>query len=110
MARQRTYSRCTREAALLLARQIQLARKERKWTEAELAERAGISRATLQKIEKADLHVAVGLVFEVAALVGVTLFDPEPTVLADRIARAERMLMLLPNRVRKPSDVLDDDF
>jgi transcriptional regulator with XRE-family HTH domain len=35
----------------LLAKQIQLGRKQRKWTEHELADRAGISRATLQKTE-----------------------------------------------------------
>ncbi|MDJ0861030.1 MAG: helix-turn-helix transcriptional regulator, partial [Gammaproteobacteria bacterium] len=55
IVKERTYSRYTREAASLLAKQVQLGRKRRKWTEHELADRAGISRATLQKIEKGDL-------------------------------------------------------
>jgi transcriptional regulator with XRE-family HTH domain len=61
IAKDRAYSRYTREAAALLAKQVQLGRKRRKWTERELADRAGISRATLQKIEKGDLSVAIGI-------------------------------------------------
>jgi transcriptional regulator with XRE-family HTH domain len=61
MAKDRAYSRYTREAAALLAKQVQLGRKRRKWTEREFADRAGISRATLQKIEKGDLSVAIGI-------------------------------------------------
>ena len=70
MTKNRTYSSYTREAAILLGKQIRLGRKQRKWTEHELAERAGISRATLQKIEKGDLSVAIGLAFEAAACRG----------------------------------------
>lgn len=110
MAKERTYSRYTREAAALLARQVRLGRRQRKWTESELAQRAGISRATLQKIEKGDLGVAIGLVFEVAALVGVPLFEEERTSLATHIARADDKLALLPRSVRKPGQPVDDEF
>ena len=106
----RAYSRYTREAAALLAKQVQLGRKQRKWTERELADRAGISRATLQKIEKGELSVAIGLVFEVAALVGVTLFDEERTSLAAHLARTDDKLALLPSAVRKRRKTLHDDF
>ncbi|MCB1875301.1 MAG: helix-turn-helix transcriptional regulator [Chromatiales bacterium] len=110
MTKDRTYSRYTHDAAILLARQVRLGRKRRKWTEQELAERAGISRATLQKIEKGDLNVAIGLVFEVAALVGVTLFDDERSALVAHIARIEDRLALLPASVRKRSKPVDDEF
>ena len=110
MAKDRTYSRYTREAATLLARQIQLGRKQRKWTEHELADRAGISRATLQKIENGEMSVAVGLVFEVAALVGVALFDADRTSLTTHIARTNDKLALLPSAVRKRSKSVDDEF
>lgn len=110
MAEKRTYSRYTHEAATLLSRQIRLGRKQRKWTENELAQRAGISRATLQKIEKGDLGVAIGLVFEVAALVGVPLFEEERGSLALHIARADDKLALLPQAVRKPGQPVNDDF
>ncbi|WP_295543800.1 helix-turn-helix transcriptional regulator [uncultured Thiohalocapsa sp.] len=110
MPRERTYSRYTRDAATLLAKQIQLGRKQRKWTEHELADRAGISRATLQKIEKGDLSVAVGLVLEVATLVGVTLFDEARSSLAAHIARTDDKLALLPSAVRKRNMPVDDEF
>lgn len=110
MAKERVYSRYTRDAATLLAKQIQLGRKQRKWTEHELADRAGISRATLQKIEKGDLRVAIGLVFEVATLVGVALFEAERDSLAVQIARTDDKLALLPSAVRKARKPVDDAF
>ena len=110
IVKERAYSRYTREAVALLAKQVRLGRKRQKWTEHELADRAGISRATLQKIEKGDLSVAIGLVFEVAALVGVTLFDDELTSLAAHIARTEDKLALLPSTIRKRRKPVDDEF
>jgi len=109
--KKRTYSRYTREAGVLLGKEIRLGRKERKWTETELAGRAGISRATLQKIEKGDLSVALGLVFEVAALVGIKLFEEEglPLTLTDHIARTDDRLALLPASVRKGRKARIDD-
>ena len=106
----RTYSRYTREAVVLLGKQVRLGRKQHKWTEHELAERAGIARATLQKIEKGDVSVAIGLVFEVAALVGVRLFDQEASTLVSHIARTDDKLAVLPRSVRKPGKAVDDDF
>ena len=111
MTTHRTYSRYTREAAALLGKLIKLGRKERKWTEHDLADRAGISRATLQKIEKGELNVAMGLMFETAVLVGVKLFDGERSSLVSHIARAEDKLAVLSSAVRKRRKVsVDDDF
>lgn len=111
MKKNRVYSRYTREAGTLLGKQIRLGRKQRKWNEHELAERAGISRATLQKIERGDLSVALGLVFEVAALVGVRLFDDGSSSLVNHLSRTDDKLALLPASVRKPRRVVvDDDF
>jgi len=111
VAKDRTYSRYTREATSLLGKLVQLGRKERNWSEQELAGRAGISRATLQKIEKGDLSVAIGLVFEVATLVGVKLFDDERSSLVSHISRVDDKLALLPSAVRKRRKVtVDDNF
>lgn len=110
MAKDRVYSSYTREAGVLLGKQVRLGRMQRKWTEHELAERGGISRATLQKIEKGDLSVTIGLVFEVAALVGIKLFDSERSTLASHLARTDDKLAVLPSAVRKSRKTLDDDF
>lgn len=110
MTATRTYSRYAREALSLLGKQIRLGRKQRRWSEHELAERAGIARATLQKIEKGDPGCAIGLVFEVAGLVGVTLFEADRPGLARQHERLDDKLALLPKAVRTPATAVDDDF
>ena len=67
----RPYSRYSRDAALLLGQLIRRARLERKITTTELAERAGLSRGLVQRIEQGDPGCAIGAVFEAAAIVGV---------------------------------------
>ncbi len=106
----RVYSRYSRDAITLLGGLIRTARKERKLTTQEVADRAGISRGLLQRIEKADLKCEIGVVFEVAAIVGVKLFDVDEATLARHIRQTEDKLALLPKSVRKTTKVVDDDF
>lgn len=110
MNKKRVYSHYSNAAAELLGKSIQLGRKERKWTAQELAERAGISRGTLLKIEKGDMRCEIGLVFEVAALVGVKLFDADESQLVMNIDRFNDKIALLPKSIRPPSKVVHDDF
>jgi transcriptional regulator with XRE-family HTH domain len=110
MAKPRAYSKYAREAAFLLGQQIKLGRKDRKWSEQNLAARAGISRATLQKIEAGELSPSIGLVFEVAALVGVPLFAQDSRVLATSIELTQGKIALLPKRIRNRTKAVDDDF
>ena len=106
----RTYSRYGRDAAELMGKLIRLGRTERKLTAQDLADRAGISRGLLQRIEKGDLKCEVGAVFEVATIVGVKLFDPESPSLTSHIERVDDKLALLPKYVRKSTKALKDDF
>lgn len=55
MVKHRVYSKYAQETAFLIGQQIKLARKTRKWSSANLAERAGITRETLQRIENGDM-------------------------------------------------------
>ncbi|MFK0570016.1 helix-turn-helix transcriptional regulator [Endozoicomonas sp.] len=110
MPNPRRYTPYCIAAAELLGRQIQLGRKQRRWTESELAGRAGVSRATLQKIEKGDLSCTLGLVFEVACLVGVPLFEDNPASLAVKLDRTLDKIALLPQSIRKGYTEVDDDF
>ncbi len=106
----RTYSRHTREAALLLGKLIRLARKERRLTAQELAERTGISRSTLQRIEKGDPKVELGITFEAATLVGVRLFDIDDGRLSGQLARTDDKLALLPGHIHKSPAGVKDAF
>lgn len=49
---------------------IKLARKRRKLTAIQVAERAGIARSTLYLIEKGDASVAMGAYFNVLRVLG----------------------------------------
>lgn len=103
-----TFSPLTREAGLLLGRRVRLARKEHRWTIAELAERVGVSPTTIQKVEKGDLTVALGSAFEAAVLVGVPLFDEDPARRVGEAQRVEALLAVLPASVRHGP--VDDAF
>ena len=106
----RTYSRYSREAMTLLGDLIRATRKERKMTSQEVSDRAGISRGLLQRIEKGDPKCELGATFEVATIVGIKLFEPEPTKLSQLIGQTKDKLALLPKSVRKRAKVADDDF
>lgn len=106
----RTYSRITRHATALLGKQIRIARKERKMTSQNLADRAGISRGLLQRIEKGNLGCRIGAVFEVAALVGVKLFDADELSLITKVRQADDKIALLPKHTHPGKKVVDDDF
>lgn len=106
----RVYSRHGRAATALLGKLIRSARKERRLTTREVAERAGISRGLLQRIERGDVRCGIGMVFEVAVIVGVKLFDADETALAGPIRQVEEKLALLPKSTRKATRTIDDDF
>ena len=105
-----TYSRITRHAATLLGKQLRISRKERKLTAQDLADRAGISRGLLQRIEKGNLKCQIGAVFEVASLVGLKLFDADESSLIERIRQVDDKIALLPKHIRTSNKVVDDDF
>jgi transcriptional regulator with XRE-family HTH domain len=110
MIKQRTYSKYAQEAALLLGKQIKLGRKQRKWSEKNFAERIGISRATLQKIERGEMTCAIGLIFEAATLVGINLFEQDRLPLSVSLEQADNRIALLPKRIQPQTKVIDDDF
>ena len=104
-----TFSPATLEAARLLGSRVQLARKLRRWTLVQLAERVGVSETTVRKIERGDPSVALGTAFEAATLVGVALFHPDQARRQLESSRVAELLAALPASVRLPTG-LDDDF
>ena len=51
-----------------------------------------------------------GAVFEVAAIVGVRLFEAEPTTLTRYLNMAREQLTLLPSAARRSAGTFRDDF
>jgi transcriptional regulator with XRE-family HTH domain len=107
--KKRPYSKVSRHATTLLGRQIKLGRKERHMSAQELAERSGISRGLLQRIEKGDPGCQIGAVFEAAAIAGVKLFDADQASLMAQIKDADSRIALLPRHTHSP-DKVDDAF
>lgn len=106
----RPYSAYTRDAIGLLGHLIHEGRLARRLTTTELAQRAGISRSLLQRIERGDPGCSIGAAFEVATLCGVTLFEPDPRALATRLSHQIDKRPLLPKAIRSPRGKVHDDF
>ena len=79
-------------------------------TTTDLAARAGISRALLQRIGRGDPGCSIGAVFEVATICGVPLFDQEPRQLTNHLALQREKMALLPKAVRVRRTGVKDDF
>jgi transcriptional regulator with XRE-family HTH domain len=110
MRKAHTYSQHTIDATRVLGLEIARARRARRWTINELAERAGVSRITVRAVEAGTPTVAIGTVFELATILGVDLFGARPSDFPELLARGQDRLALLPARVRQPVISIDDDF
>ena len=102
-----SYSPWTVDAITVLGRQISSERLLHRWTQANLAERAGISVGTLIAIEKGAANTSIGTVFEVASLLGIPLVGANEPSARDLI---NTRLALLPGRVDQRRDDVDDNF
>ncbi len=106
----RSYSRYSREAVALLGLMIHNARIKRDMTAADVAERAGTSRGLVHRIEKGEMGSSIGAAFEVAAIVGLRLFEAEPATLTRHLSMERDKLALLPQSVRTGTTRVKDDF
>ena len=107
---QRTYTRYTTEGIALLGKMIRHGRKRRKMTEMEFAERLGIARSTLQRLEKGDPKVEIGIMFEAATLVGLKLFESDEKGINRLSDRMDDRIAVLPKHVYKAKKKVVDEF
>lgn len=106
----RTYSRYSQEAVMLLGQLIRLERIRKKITVAELAERTGVSRGLIQRIEQGDPGCTIGAVFEAAAILRIRLFDADQPELSANTEMQKQLLTLLPKAARPSRTRVEDDF
>lgn len=108
--RTRVHLSQTLDAVRVLGLQVAAARRSRRMTARDLADRAHIDEKTLSKVEHGDPTVAIGIAFEVASLVGVSLFAPDPAELPAILHRQEDRLALLPGRIVERHDQPSNEF
>lgn len=106
----RPISQYSLDALVLMGQLIREARLTKGITSNDLAERAGISRSLLQRIEQGDPGSSIGVVFEVAAICRVPLFDFEKRQLSSQLVMQQEKMRLLPKSVRVKTIAVKDDF
>lgn len=105
----RPTSRYAADALRLFGTLIRTARIERRMTAEELAERAGVSRGLIHRLESGHPGSSLGVAFEVAAVLGIPLFEAEGS-LTTTLGQADLRLRLLPKSVRPSTREVSDDF
>lgn len=106
----RGHSRYARDALRVMGDTFHAARVSQRVSQAELAERAGISRALVARVERGDPGCAVGSVFEIDAILRVPLFDLDERAIRRKALHTTHLRTLLPGSVRRRRTVLDDNF
>ena len=109
MAKQ-TYNQQTLQALTLFGQHIRYGRKRLKMTVASLAERLGVSRSTVQMMEKGTGTVAIGTYFEAASLLDISLFQDDYMNISQQQARIEDKIALLPKHIHAQKSEVNDDF
>jgi len=105
------YSAQTLDLVRILGLEFARSRRGRRWTAEDLAARAGISRTTLHAVEQGAPTVAIGVVFEVAVLLGINLLGTSARDMPDLVDRSRNRLALLPTSVRSNDEGENgDDF
>jgi transcriptional regulator with XRE-family HTH domain len=89
---------------------LRVRRKEKKLTINELADRLGASIPTVRKMLDGAPTVAIGTYFEAAHILGVPLFDPDSDRFSVTASKTAEIESLLPKRIVKREEEVDDDF
>lgn len=107
----RALSPAVHQALLLLGGLIEEGRIRKGWSRETLAERVGVRVLTIRRVIRGEPGVAIGTYFEAATLLEIPLFGQDSArTLGQELARQRELLALLPARVRRREEPLDDDF
>ncbi len=105
---------CVQESLKELGDLIACARKEKRWTQEELARRIGINRMTVVRIEKGAPEVAVSWYFTATWLLGLSILTwqsmgdgKSDTVVGDLLKKLKKNL---PKTIRHQRKTIDNDF
>jgi DNA-binding XRE family transcriptional regulator len=97
-------------ALAVFGRLLRTARVERNMSQAQLAERLGVSRHTVIALEKGKPKVGIGIAFEAAVLLGIPLLVNDERALTKLDATLAALATILPARAGRKPAALNDDF
>lgn len=103
-------SRFSQKILKVLGELIKIARIERTFSQAVLAERLNVTRQTVIAIEKGDPKVAIGTVFECAYILGIPLFSDSSQQLSKWEMTLNEFSGILPKKTRLKKPKVSDDF
>lgn len=103
-------SRVTKSTVSYLGNLIKLARRERGFSQEELAERMGTSRSTIQRIENGNTQVAIGIVFEACFIVGIPLLGCDEKYINNLARMLSYMNKLIPDNIPAKNIKINNDF
>ena len=106
-----TTSSQTKKRLEIMGSMIKAARLELKLSQQELGSRIGVTRPTINAIEKGKPNVAIGSVFEAAYIVGLPLMGEEDPKQLNQLSQVvANILKILPSKGNTPKVKLDNDF
>lgn len=82
----------------------------RRMTAQDLADRLGVDRGTLQRLEQGDPKVELGLAFEACVILAIPLFEEDVRGITVRLDEAGKRIALLPKKTRPKQLSASDDF
>ncbi|NQY34840.1 MAG: helix-turn-helix transcriptional regulator [Alteromonadaceae bacterium] len=89
---------------------LEISRKQKKLSIKELGSRLGASFPTIKSLLSGSPTVSVGTYFEAAHILGVQLFEADQGRFTIAISKTKAIEALLPKRVTKKQDRINDDF
>ena len=110
-SKKNSYARYTLAALERLGQLVAVARKEQRVTAQDLAERIGVTRAMIQRLEAGNPKVDIGVAFEACTILRIPLLGEDDVgSMTLRVEEGRRRLSLLPSYARARTVELADDF
>ena len=106
----RPISKLGYRALALFGALLRAARIERGMSQAQLAERLGVSRHTVIALEQGSPKVAIGTAFEAAVILGIPLLAADEQGVAKLAGTLAALATVLPARAGRKSAALNDEF
>jgi ribosome-binding protein aMBF1 (putative translation factor) len=105
-----TNSRATKSTVSYLGNLIKLARKERGFSQHELAERINVSRSSIQRVELGNTKAHIGVVFEACFVLGIPLMGCDKEHVNNLSRMLSYMNRLIPGDIQNKNIDFNDNF